>query len=327
MTTSTATQSWYRIENSASGSTVFLYDEVGLFGVSASEFTKDLRAIKAPTIDLHVSSPGGDIFDGMAIYNAIRTHPATVNVHIDGLAASAASFIAQAGDRISIARNAQMMVHEGHAVCAGDAADMRKCAGLLDKCSDNIASIYSERAGGTVEHWRNVMRAETWYTADEAVRAGLADEVSGATKPTNTWDLSVFLHAGREQAPPPPLAPPSSRIVGATRAGLQRAFRDWSEPLLDAALAGDEDAMERLRYGRDTVNAIADSAGLGELVPSRGAPGDLGEFIRHEVEEALQSPEAQRVLIGQLVRQQVAEAFSTPTGQQVLALMNSRRYR
>ncbi|HEX6968901.1 MAG TPA: head maturation protease, ClpP-related [Micromonosporaceae bacterium] len=199
-----ARDSWYRIENRTDEvPSIWLYDEVGLFGVGAAEFTKDLRNIRADTIDLHINSPGGDVFDGVTIMNALKNHPARVNVHVDGLAASAASFIMMAGDSISIARNAQVMVHEGHAVCAGDSRDMRKCADLLDKVSDNIADVYAQRTGHTVEHWRDIMREETWYTADEAVQAGLADKVSGATKPTNTWDLSVFMFAGRDKAPDP----------------------------------------------------------------------------------------------------------------------------
>jgi ATP-dependent protease ClpP protease subunit len=199
-----ARDSWYRIENRTDEvPSIWLYDEVGLFGVGAAEFTKDLRNIRADTIDLHINSPGGDVFDGVTIMNALKNHPARVNVHVDGLAASAASFIMMAGDEISIARNAQVMVHEGHAVCAGDSRDMRKCADLLDKVSNNIADIYAQRTGRDAAEWRDIMREETWYTAAEAVKAGLADKVSGTTKPTNTWDLSVFMFAGRDKAPDP----------------------------------------------------------------------------------------------------------------------------
>ncbi|MBH1939039.1 ATP-dependent Clp protease proteolytic subunit, partial [Streptomyces sp. AV19] len=129
------------------------------------------------------------------------------------------------------------MIHDGSGLCVGNAADMREMADLLDRQSDNIAGIYAERAGGTVKQWRTRMLAETWYSAQEAVEAGLADEVAKPTRPgreeepddspvANSWDLSVFRHAGREQAPapdvrltdtagerpeePPPDAPPES---------------------------------------------------------------------------------------------------------------------
>lgn len=198
---------WYRIENLDTGAEVFLYNEIGTYGITADAFVSDLRAIKSPTIDLHVNSPGGDVFDGMAIYAGLRNHPAKVTVHIDGVAASAASFIAMAGDRILAERTATMMIHDGMGIAAGNSADMKKLAALLDQCSDNIASVYAERAGGTVEQWRDRMRAETWYTAEEAKAAGLVDEVVGTRSrtPTNLaqWDLSLFTYAGRDKAPDP----------------------------------------------------------------------------------------------------------------------------
>lgn len=210
-------RSWYRIDNKADLAEVWLYDEVGKFGITAAEFVNDLNGIKAPTIDVRVNSPGGEVFDGMAIYSAIRNHPAKVTVHIDGLAASAASFIAMAGDHIKAERTATLMIHDGMAVVAGNSKDLTAAVALLDKCSDNIASIYAERAGGSVEDWRERMRAETWYTAAEAKAAGLVDEVvTGKARITNSiaWDLSPFRYPGRDKAPDPvlnhtpPEAPP-----------------------------------------------------------------------------------------------------------------------
>ena len=199
-------RSWYRIENMADTAEVFLYNEIGSFGTSAQEFVADLRKIKTPKIEMHISSPGGEVFDGMAIYNALRNHPAHVTMFIDGIAASAASFIAMAGDRVLAERTATLMIHDGHGIAAGNAKDMLALADLLDKTSDNIASIYAEKAGGEVSAWRERMRAETWYSAAEAQQAGLVDEVvSGKTRVTNsiTWDLSMFRYPGRSAAPDP----------------------------------------------------------------------------------------------------------------------------
>ncbi|GAA1749468.1 head maturation protease, ClpP-related [Nonomuraea bangladeshensis] len=197
---------WYRIENSAEGAaTVHVYDEIGYFGVTAQDFVRDLQGISADRIELHLNSPGGDVFDGIAIMNALRQHKAQVTVTVDGLAASIASVIAMAGDRVVMARNSQMMIHEASGLSIGNASDMRQMADLLDKVSGNIASVYAERAGGDVEEWRTRMRAETWYSADEAVEAGLADEVHAAPDKSadNTWDLSIYNFAGRAQAPDP----------------------------------------------------------------------------------------------------------------------------
>lgn len=200
---------WYTIKAHASGAAdIFVYDEIGFWGVSAHGFVQDLQALDTQAINLRINSPGGDVFDGIAIYNALRNHPASVSVTVDGLAASIASVIAMAGDTITMGRGAQMMIHDALAMCVGNAADMRQTAALLDKCSDNIAGFYADKAGGDVADWRATMAAETWYTADEAVAAGLATSVAALAPapedlPANKWDLGVFTYAGREQAPAP----------------------------------------------------------------------------------------------------------------------------
>jgi ATP-dependent protease ClpP protease subunit len=203
---------WYRITNAIGGgtATVHIYDEIGWFGITAAEFVAELSQVQASAIDVHLNSPGGEIFDGIAIANSLRAHPATVNVYVDSLAASIASVIAMAGDRVVMAPNSQLMIHDGSGLCIGNAAAMRGHAELLDRQSDNIASVYADRAGGTVAEWRERMQAETWYTAEEAVEAGLADEVSPSSRtsttensPQNSWDLSIFRYPSRAEAPAP----------------------------------------------------------------------------------------------------------------------------
>src|SRR5262245_8969950 len=180
---------WYRITNKADAAEVYIYDEIGYWGTTAKDFVDELHAVTAPRIDLHINSPGGDVFDGVAIYQALKDHPAEVISQVDSLAASAASFIAMAGPRIVMTRNATMIIHDAFGIGIGNAADMRDRADRLDKVSENIADIYFQRAGGTVTAWRDAMRAETWYSADEAVAAGLADEVKGQGDAENSWDL------------------------------------------------------------------------------------------------------------------------------------------
>jgi len=196
---------WYKIKNkTANAAEVYIYDEIGYFGITAQDLVNDLNTITSENIELHLNTPGGEIFDGIAIYNALKNHNASVTVYVDALAASAGSFIAMAGDEIIMQRTAQMMIHDGHGLAIGNAADMRELADLLDKSSDNIASIYAERAGGSVEEWRTAMKAETWYSAEEAVEAGLADKINGeGSKQDNSWDLSIYNYAGRDKAPAP----------------------------------------------------------------------------------------------------------------------------
>jgi ATP-dependent Clp endopeptidase proteolytic subunit ClpP len=210
----TVQRDWFRIVNATGdGGTpaeLYLYDEIGFWGTSAADFVDQLKGITAGSIDLHVNSPGGEVFDGIAIYNAIKNHPASVTTYVDGLAASAASFITMAGDRIVMARNAQMMIHDAIGVVIGNAAEMEKMRTLLDRLSDNIADIYAQRAGGDVADWRKLMLDETWFDATEAVGYGLADEMSGtpaadddASDVVDQWNLAIFAHAGRANAPAP----------------------------------------------------------------------------------------------------------------------------
>lgn len=195
---------WYTINNKADITEISIYDEIGYVGVTASDFIRDLDSVKSNKISLRLNSPGGDVFDGIAIMNALKNHKAEVTVHIDGLAASIASVIAMAGDHVVMAKNATLMIHDAWTMGIGNSQDLRKTADLLDKTSDNIASIYADRSGSDVEAWRNMMREETWFSAEEAVEAGLADEVAGsASTAKNTWDLSIYNHAGRENAPAP----------------------------------------------------------------------------------------------------------------------------
>lgn len=193
---------------------VYIYDEIGFWGTEAADFVKELNKIDAPLLELHLNSPGGEIFDGLAIYNALRQHKAEVHVYVDGLAASAASFIAQGGTKLIMARNAEMMIHDGIAFAYGNEQDMLDTARVLSNLSNNIADIYAEaakRRGFTdvsEESFRDLMREEVWYNGREAVDAGLADEVTDtadeeAQAATNKWDLSFYNHAGRAKAESP----------------------------------------------------------------------------------------------------------------------------
>lgn len=192
--------------------TLRIYDPIdswgGDWGVSAREFADALRQVpNAQQIQLHLNSPGGEVFEAIAILNGLRNHPATVTAVVDGLAASAASFIAAGVDRLVMGQNSQLMVHDPWGICIGPATDMRNLADQLDHIGDNIASVYQGKAGGALADWRAVMLAETWYSAEEAVTAGLADEVAGSAgqdaQPQNAFDLNTFQYPGRAAAPPP----------------------------------------------------------------------------------------------------------------------------
>lgn len=178
---------WYTIRNTAGEDTteIYIYDEImpqwlaEWFGggVSAEGMIAQLNEITTANIDVRINSPGGAVFEAIAIYNALVKHPANINVYVDSLAASAASVIAMAGDKLTMMVGSQMMIHDAMGLEMGNARDLREYATFLDKQSDNIASIYADRAGGEVKQWRALMIAETWMFANEAVEMGLADVV------------------------------------------------------------------------------------------------------------------------------------------------------
>lgn len=206
---------WYRLQNKADARpALYIYDEIGYFGQTAKGLAADLQELDVDELDVHVNSPGGDIFDGLAIYQALKDHRANVTVRIDGLAASIASVIAMAGDKVVMAPKSSLMIHDGWTMAVGSAKDMRKTADLLDKQSDIIASVYADKTGQPAEFWREIMGDDAWYNADEALAAGLIDEIEGREKAVDDpFDLSVFAHAGRENAPTPVIKP-SAELKG-----------------------------------------------------------------------------------------------------------------
>lgn len=176
-------QPWYRIEAKDDQATVHLYDEIGFWGTTADDFAREVRALDVDNLDLRINSGGGSVFDGIAIHNVLVTHRAAVHVTVDGVAASIASVIAMAGDSITMGRGTSMMIHDPSGIVLGNAADMREMADLLDQLAGDIAGFYSARAGGSVDQWLASMAETTWYSAQKAVEAGLADSVLGGDPP------------------------------------------------------------------------------------------------------------------------------------------------
>lgn len=201
---------WYRIVNATPGvaAEIYIYDEIGYFGVTASDFVRDLLSIDSEAITVHLSTPGGDVFDGIAIYNALRQHKAKITTYVDSLAASIGSVIAMAGDEIVMAPYSTMMIHEASGVAIGaNSAEMRSIADLLDKTSATIASIYADRSDGKPDAWRELMKAETWFTAEEAVSAGIADRVDDNGVKTTQKAYAVVGRAVDAPVSPPTAGP------------------------------------------------------------------------------------------------------------------------
>lgn len=152
------------------------------WGMSAKELAQALDDLPAhiSTIELLINSPGGDAFDGLAMVNVLRAHPAKTRAVVQGIAASAASFIACAADETVMAPNSTMMIHDAWGMCVGNADDMLAFGATLDQLSGNLADIYAAKSGKSADAMRAAMKAETWYTAEEAVAAGLANTLGSA---------------------------------------------------------------------------------------------------------------------------------------------------
>lgn len=171
-----------RFVNKGKTGEIWLYDQVGegfFGGMSAKTFVAEMNKLgQVDTINLHINSPGGSVFDGVAIYNSLKSHPARVLVDVDSVAASIASLIAMSGDEIRMAANAMMMLHNPSGIVFGDADRMRKTADTLDQVKGVIASTYAKRTGKKESEVMTMMSEETWMTAAEAEQEGFADVVT-----------------------------------------------------------------------------------------------------------------------------------------------------
>jgi ATP-dependent Clp protease protease subunit len=161
---------------------IYLYGIIGgdWFGdgVTAKQFADDLKALgDVKTIDLRINSEGGSVFDGKAMYSLLNEHKAKIIVHIDGLAASAASFVAMAGDEIEIAEGGFVMIHNAYMIAFGDAREMRRSADMLDTVNNTIIDVYVSRTKSERKAIATMMDNETWMTGAEAVKNGFADKM------------------------------------------------------------------------------------------------------------------------------------------------------
>lgn len=257
---------WTLTENVDKGTAeIVIYDRIGsgLFdeGVSAKALQQQLSAVTASWIDVRLNSPGGSVWDGLAIYNALREHPAHVTTHIDGLAASIASLIALAGDTINMADNALLMIHDPYVMAEGNADQMRSAASMLERITDTLVTAYTTRTGMDPGDVRAAMTAETWYTAAEAHAAGFVDNVTGSLALAASFDVTAqgFKH--------PPNTPTGRHPVETTT----------TPPPVDTTTAPDYATADALAAVERQIAALA------HLAPAAGkhplaAYASMGEY-------------------------------------------------
>jgi ATP-dependent Clp protease protease subunit len=195
----------FAVKAEGDGTRIELFDVIDdYYGVSASDFVAALNDIKTPEIALHLNSPGGDVFAARAMVAAIAAHPSKITAYVDGLAASAASYVAMACDSVVMQDGAMIMIHNAWTMAMGNAADMRATAGLLEKIDNSIVADYQRKTGLPADELQAMMAAETWLDASEAVAKGFADSVATndkGAKAKNAWNLSAYANAPKAAEP------------------------------------------------------------------------------------------------------------------------------
>lgn len=160
---------------------IFMYGTINSYSwsdsISSKQVKQALSEVSAKEVHVHINSPGGDVFESIAIHNLLKNHDAEIIIHVDGLAASGASIIAMAGDKIVMPSNTMMMIHRAATYCFANAEGLKKIASKLEKIDASVTASYKTRFIGDSEDLETLLSDETWFTAEECVALGLADEV------------------------------------------------------------------------------------------------------------------------------------------------------
>ena len=193
-------EKWYNIQNKAGETAdIYIFDEIGTYGVTAQDFISEIKGLKDMPINLRINSLGGDVFDGMAMYNVIKRREAKTTVYIEGIAASIATIIALGADEVIMAENSLFMIHNAWGGTSGEAKDMRKTAETLDKITSELTDIYVKKTGLSYDALAEMMDEETWLNAEEAFRLGFIDTISDSIKVAAKYDVSKFKNITQEE--------------------------------------------------------------------------------------------------------------------------------
>ena len=192
---------WYNIQGKATDNVaeVYIFDEIGAYGISAQDFITEMKEYKDTPVNLRINCIGGDVFDGMAMYNIIKKREAKTTAYIEGIAASMGSVIALAADEVVMAENSLFMIHNAWGGAMGEAEDMRKTASVLEKISSEIANIYQKKTRLLYDRITDMMDEETWLNAEEAYELGFIDTISDSIKVAAKYDVSKFKNITTEQ--------------------------------------------------------------------------------------------------------------------------------
>jgi ATP-dependent protease ClpP protease subunit len=243
-------RSWYAIRTQAEGAEVSIYDEIGVYGVTAKGFLAELGTLPGDgPLTVRLNSPGGSVFDAVAIYNAIKRHAGPVTVWIDGIAASAASYVAMAGDELVMPENAFLMIHDPSGLVSGTAVDMRAMAEALDRIKGSLAAGYAAKSGRSEDEIAVLMAKETWLDAAEAVALGLADRIADPVRIAARFDVCRFRNA------PPALV----EAIGVAEGDVGGAGSEAAETGEAAAVLEDEGGDMAENSAGDVTVVVAEN--------------------------------------------------------------------
>ncbi|QRQ86256.1 head maturation protease, ClpP-related [Cupriavidus oxalaticus] len=250
-------KNWYSITakaNTPEEADISIFDEIGFWGVTAKDFIADLSKITAKKINLSINSPGGSVFDALAIFNALRNSGKEIHVRVLGIAASAASYIMLAGDKIVMPENTFVMVHNPLAGMYGNAEEFREFADVLDKVGASLRATYVKRTGKSEEEIDALLSKDTYLTAAEAVEIGLADEMEPAMNVTASYE--------------------TDRLPENVKAAFTAAQTPAAKT--DPAPEPKQAAQEANATFADQVTALAEQAGLAEFATVWALDQSLG---------------------------------------------------
>lgn len=301
------TSKWYEIKAAAkaadgkakTAAEIYIYGNIGdrwsEDGVVASTLVREIATLDADEITLRINSYGGSVTDGLAIYNALKRHPATVNVQVDGVAISCASYIAMAGDTITMAQNAQMMIHAPWSIAVGNASNLREQADLLDRHSKAMTSAYADKSGKTFAEALLLITdgIDHWYSADEALDAGFCDtvgaEVAVAASLAKTFDLSRFKPGASAASLRPASVTPITPITPVSQPAAAATFKEPPVPTI--VTAAEPTAIPFARTKADNAQVLA------LFKPFSAAPGVLALQTAVLADPALTMEEIQTSLL------------------------------
>ena len=248
-------EKWYNIQNKAGETAdIYIFDEIGTYGVTAQDFISEIKGLKDMPINLRINSLGGDVFDGMAMYNVIKRREAKTTVYIEGIAASIATIIALGADEVIMAENSLFMIHNAWGGTSGEAKDMRKTAETLDKITSELTDIYVKKTGLSYDALAEMMDEESWLNAQEAFDLGFIDTISDSIKVAAKYDVSKFKNITQEEIK-------NKLSININNKKMTNELKDWFNSKVEEIVAS---VKGEVKVSADVAEQTAITVNLGD---------------------------------------------------------------